>query len=135
MGGETQGKRFELLKEIIPKLSRVGFFWSPTSPIAAGNLKEIETVARHLRVGIQSLEVKTSDDIEGAFQAATNKRLRRFWWMASAFFTANQKQIIDLAIKLASGDGSEHSVCRGRWTDDLRGRPFGAVPARRRVRG
>src|SRR6266478_6036445 len=57
-GGEINGKRLELLTEIIPKLSRVGFLWSQTSPTAADNLKELETVARHLRVGIQSLEVK-----------------------------------------------------------------------------
>ena len=99
MGGETHGKRLELLKEIIPRLSRVGFLWSPTSPVAAGNLREIETVARHLRVGIQSLEVKTSDEIEGAFQAATNKRAEALLVDGSGFFTANQKQIIELAIK------------------------------------
>jgi len=99
MGGETHGKRLELLKEIIPRLSRVGFLWSPTSPVAAGNLKETETVARHLRVGIQSLEVKTSDDIEGAFQAATNKRAEALLVDGSGFFTAHEKQIINLATK------------------------------------
>jgi putative ABC transport system substrate-binding protein len=98
-GGEISGKRLELLKEIIPKLSRVGFLWSPTSPVAADNLKETETVARSLRVGIQSLEVKGSDDIEGAFQAAANKRAEALLVDGSGFFTANQKQIIGLAIK------------------------------------
>jgi ABC-type uncharacterized transport system substrate-binding protein len=73
-GGELYGKRLELLKEIIPRLSRVGFLWSPTSPVAVDRLKETETVARYLSVEILSLEVKGSDDIEGAFQAATNKR-------------------------------------------------------------
>ena len=99
MGAEIYGKRLELLKEMIPKLSRVGFLWSPTSPVAADNLKETETVARSLRVGIQSLEVKGPDDIEGAFQAATNKRAEALLVDGSGFFTANQKQIIDLAIK------------------------------------
>jgi putative ABC transport system substrate-binding protein len=99
MGGEINGKRLELLKEIIPKLSRVGFLWSPTSPVAADNLKETETVARSLRVEILSLEVKRTDDNERAFQAATNKRAEALLVDGSGFFTANQKQIIDLAIK------------------------------------
>ena len=99
MGGEINGKRLELLKEIIPKLSRVGFLWSPTSPVAADNLKETETVARSLRVEILSLEVKRTDDNERAFQAATNKRAEALLVDGSGFFTANQKQIIELAIK------------------------------------
>ena len=99
LGGDIYGKRLELLKEIIPRLSRVGFLWSPTSPDAADNLKETEAVARHLRVGVQSLEVNRSDDIEGSFQAATNKRVEALLVEGSGFFTANQKQIIELAIK------------------------------------
>ena len=99
MGGEINGKRLELLKEMIPKLSRVGFLWSPTSPVAADNLKETEAVARSLRVEILSLEVKRPDDNERAFQAATNKRAEALLVDGSGFFTANQKQIIELAIK------------------------------------
>src|SRR4029077_5012387 len=70
-----------------------------TSPTAADNLKGIETVARHLRVGIQSLEVKGSDDSDGAFQAATNKRAEALLLDGSGSFTANKKQIIELAIQ------------------------------------
>jgi putative tryptophan/tyrosine transport system substrate-binding protein len=98
-GSELIGKRLEVLKEIIPKLSRVGFLWSPTSPVAADNLKETQPVARSLRVEILSLEVKRPDDIEMAFQAATNKRAEALLVDGSGFFTANQKQIINLGIK------------------------------------
>ena len=56
-------------------------------------------MARQLRVGIQSLEVKGSDDIEGAFQAATNKRAEALLVDGGGFFTAHEKQIINLAIK------------------------------------
>jgi putative tryptophan/tyrosine transport system substrate-binding protein len=98
-GSEILGKRLEVLKEMIPKLSRVGFLWSPTSPTAEDNLKETEPVARSLRVEILSLEVKSPDDNERAFQAATNKRAEALLLDGSGFFTANQKQIIGLAIK------------------------------------
>ena len=99
IGGELTGKRLELLKEVIPKLSRVGFLWSPTSPTTADNLKETEAVARSLGVGIQSLEVKDSDEIKRAFETANNKRSEALLVDAGGFFAANQKRIIDLALK------------------------------------
>ena len=99
MGGEINGKRLELLKEIIPKLSRVGFFWSPTSLVAADNLKVTEAAAQSLRIGTQSLNVKRPDDIERAFQAASNKRAEALLVDSGGFATAHQKQIIELAIK------------------------------------
>src|SRR6478672_8251222 len=40
IGGELVGQRLDLLKEVIPTLSRVGFLWSPTSPTTSFNLKE-----------------------------------------------------------------------------------------------
>lgn len=135
MGSEIVGKRLEVLKEMIPKLSRVGFLWNPTSPVAADNLKETETVARSLRVKILSLEVKRPDDNERAFQAATNKRAEAILADGSGFFTAKKTNHRASDKTPASGDVSQHSVRRGRWTDDLRGRPFGAVAARRRPRG
>jgi putative ABC transport system substrate-binding protein len=99
MGGEIHGKRLELLKEIIPKLSRVGFLWSPTSPVAGDNLKEAEAAAKSLRIGIQSLDVKGPDDIERAFQAAVNKRAEALLVESGGFATAHQKQIIEQAAK------------------------------------
>ncbi|MGH7887635.1 MAG: ABC transporter substrate-binding protein, partial [Candidatus Binatia bacterium] len=74
IGAEILGKRLELLKETVPKLARAAFLWSPTNPDADNQIKEVEAVARFLRVGLQSLEAKGPDDIEGAFQAATKKR-------------------------------------------------------------
>ena len=98
MGAQMYGKRLELLKETVPKLARVAFLWSPI-PGAADNLKETETVARYLRVGIQSLEVKGPDDIEGAFRAAAKGRANGLMLPTSAFFAFHRKRIIDLAEK------------------------------------
>ncbi len=99
IGAELYGKRLELLKETVPKLARVAFLWSPTNPGAADNLKETETVARFLGVGLQSIEVKGPDDFEGAFQAATKKRAQALLLGGGGFFDAHQKRIIDLATK------------------------------------
>ena len=96
---DINGKRLELLKEVVPKLSRVGFLWNPTYVGAGYELKEIETVARALRVGTQTLEVKGPDDFEGAFQAATKKRAKALMVLSGGFFAFHQKRIIDLAAK------------------------------------
>ncbi len=98
-GGEMNGKRLELLKEIIPKLSRVGFLWSPTSPTAADNLKETETAARFLRLGIESFEVKAAGDFERVFQAAVGKRVGALLVDGGGFVAAHQHEIIALAGK------------------------------------
>ena len=98
-GAELFGKRLELLKETVPKLARVAFLWSPTQLSAGDNLKETETVARYFRVGIQSLEVKEADDIEGAFRAATKKRAQALLLGGGGFFAAHQTRILELAAK------------------------------------
>lgn len=99
MGSVTLGKRLELLKEIISNLSLAGFLWSPTSPVAADNLKDTEKIARSLRVEILSLEVKEPAHIDQAFQAASSKRADALMIDGGGFVTAHQKQIIELAAK------------------------------------
>ena len=99
MGSVTLGKRLELLKEIVPSLSRVGFLWSPTSPVAVDNLKDIEIIARSLRVEILSLEAEEPAHIDQAFQAASRKRADALMIDGGGFVTAHQKQIIELAAR------------------------------------
>jgi ABC-type uncharacterized transport system substrate-binding protein len=99
IGGELAGKRLALLQEVIPKLSRVGFLWSPTSPTTSFNLNDTEAVARSLGVDIQSLEVKDSDGIARAFQRASSRSSEALLVDAGGFFAANQNRLIDLALK------------------------------------
>jgi putative tryptophan/tyrosine transport system substrate-binding protein len=71
---EISGKRLELLREVIPGLSRVALLWNPDS---RGNLldyKETEVVARSLHVELQSVELFRIDDLDRAFSAVTKGR-------------------------------------------------------------
>src|SRR4030095_8187234 len=68
---ELSGKRLELLKEIIPKLSRVAVFASSTSPDYEQTLKEVELAAGAFGVKVQHLDIRSAKDFETAFQAAT----------------------------------------------------------------
>jgi putative tryptophan/tyrosine transport system substrate-binding protein len=99
VGAEMKGKQLEVLKEVLPTLSRVGFLWSPSSPNTADNLKETETAARSLRITIESLEAKRPDAIEVAFQTATKKRAEAILMDGGGFFASQQKRLLEVATK------------------------------------
>ena len=91
------GKRLELLKETLPRLTRVGVLWNPTNP--AGSLKEVRTAGQELGVQVQSLEVRSPDDIDRAFEAATKAQVGALIVAQQSPMTTNQKRIVELAAK------------------------------------
>jgi putative ABC transport system substrate-binding protein len=72
---DLRGKQVELLKEAIPKLSRVSYLWHPSSSEALSQYKEMESEARKLGLRIQSLELHKTDELEKIFQAAKQERV------------------------------------------------------------
>ena len=80
---ETSGKRLELLKEIVPRLSRVAVIGTSTSQDYAHELKEIEQAAATLGVKIQHVDVVAPKDIEPAFRAAAKARADAVLWLVS----------------------------------------------------
>ena len=71
---ELSGKQLELLKEIVPRLSRVAVFGTSTNPGNAQTLKEMELAAEAFGVKLQYLDVLGPKDIETAFRAASKGR-------------------------------------------------------------
>ena len=71
---EISGKRLELLKETVPKLSRVAVLGNSTNPGNAQVLREMELAAGAFKVQLQSLDVLSPKDIETAFRAASKGR-------------------------------------------------------------
>ena len=97
---ELSGKRLELLKEIVPKLSRVAVFGSSTSPNTAGIFKEVELAAKAFGVKLQYLDVVGPKDIETAFRAAVKGRAdAMLWQVAAGVANAHRTQILELAVK------------------------------------
>ena len=97
---EISGKRLELLKEIVPKLSRVALFGTSTSAINAQELKEVELAAGALGVKLQYLDVLAPKDIETAFRAAAKERSDAVLMNVSgALITSQRKEIAELAVK------------------------------------
>ena len=99
---ELSGKRLELLKEIVPKLSRVAVFGTSTSPDNAPSLREVELAAKAFGVTLQYLDIRDATDpkdIETAFRAASKGRAEAVLVLQSAVLNSHRKQIVDLAIK------------------------------------
>jgi putative ABC transport system substrate-binding protein len=97
---ELSGKRLELLKEVVPRLSRVAVFQTSTQPGSAQSLKEVEIAAKAFRVKLQSLDVLDSKDIETAFRAASKGRADAVVMMASgAVVSTHRTAIAELAVK------------------------------------
>ena len=97
---ELSGKRLELLKEVVPAISRVRVLGDANDSQTAIGFKEYETAARAQKIPIQSLEVRgPNPDFEGAFQAATKGRASAFITVTTPLLLRYQKQIADLAIK------------------------------------
>jgi putative ABC transport system substrate-binding protein len=97
---ELSGKRLELLKEVVPRMSRAGVLWDANAPGTIIGFKEYEAAARALKIQLQSLEVRgPSPDLAGAFQTAAKGRVSAVITIGNPLLGRYQNQIAELAIK------------------------------------
>jgi putative tryptophan/tyrosine transport system substrate-binding protein len=92
-------KRLELLKEVVPKASRVAVLLNPANPTNPLQLKETEAVAPALGVTIVPLEIKGAEDFDPAFAAMGKKRVAALLVFSDPMFGFYSKQIANLAVK------------------------------------
>jgi putative ABC transport system substrate-binding protein len=94
---ELSGKRLELLKEVVPTISRVAVLWTQGTTTS---FKEYEPAARALKIALQSLDVRgPNPDLEGAFQGAVKGRANALVTILNPLLNRYRKQIAELAIK------------------------------------
>jgi putative ABC transport system substrate-binding protein len=97
---DLSGKRLELLKETVPKISRIGILLGADEEVAPIGFKDYEAAARALKLQIHSLGVKSSNpDLEGAFGEAVKGRVNAIVTMTSNSLFRNSKKIAELAIR------------------------------------
>jgi putative ABC transport system substrate-binding protein len=96
---EISGKQLELLKEILPKLSRAAVFGTSTISGQAQMLRETELAAGAYGVKLQYLDVLEPKDIEIAFREASKGRAEAVLMLVSPVLNTQRKQIVDLAVK------------------------------------
>jgi ABC-type uncharacterized transport system substrate-binding protein len=95
---ELSGKRLELLKEVVPRASRIAVL-AYRGEAMRSSIKETEVAARSLGLQIHLLEVKASAEIESALDAAKKQRADALVQIQAAFFNSHQQRIIERATK------------------------------------
>jgi putative ABC transport system substrate-binding protein len=99
IAAELAGKRLELLKETLPRLTRVGVLWNPTDQGSAQGLKETEIAAPTLGLEIQSLQVRSPSNFESAFKAAIAGQARALQVLGSGLINSHRNRIVEFATK------------------------------------
>jgi putative ABC transport system substrate-binding protein len=96
---EISGKRLELLKEIIPQLSRIAVLGTSTTPGNAQGLRETELAAKAFRTKVQYQDVRGLGDIEPAFRAAIQGRAEAVLVLGGPVLNSDRTKVVDLAVK------------------------------------
>jgi len=95
LGPELGAKRLQLLKEVVPGVSRVAFLWNPANPGTAINLENVQAGARTLKVAVQSVAVRSPSELESAFTAMMTERPDAFMMTADPMHLLHTEWIID----------------------------------------
>ena len=112
---DLSGKRLELLREAIPKASRVAVFWHRfRDSTDLDDVKEIEAAARQLGVKVQIVEVQEPTKFQSAYAAVTRERADALIIVQGSFTSAYRVQLLELAVKNRLPSMCEDS----RWTND-----------------
>jgi putative ABC transport system substrate-binding protein len=108
---DLNGKRLELLKEVVSPSLRIGILFQEDSTSGLIHFREYETAARTLKMGLLSLRVNgQKPDFEGAFQTANKERVGAVVTVTNSLINVNRKRIVDLAIKHRLASMAESSV-------------------------
>ena len=94
---QLSGKRMELLKEAVPKATRIAVLWNTNDQGMTLRSREIEKAARILRVDVQALGLRGPDDFDAAFSTMTRQRPDAIFLVADPLTTMNRKRFIEFA--------------------------------------
>ena len=100
LASEVNTKRLEILKDAVPKLTRVGFLLPPVGVTGDRQLKELRPAAPSLKLKLE--EIRTQYDakgLESAFKTAKQKQVKAIMTLAAPFFFAERKRVVELAVK------------------------------------
>jgi putative ABC transport system substrate-binding protein len=96
---EIIGKNLELLKEAVPRVSRVAFLWNPVPPGAGTSKNVVESAARNLNVIVQSVEIRGRNEVEGAFAAMVRERANGVVVAQDPITLGSRNQVVLLAAR------------------------------------
>ena len=92
---DLDGKRLELLKETVPKITRVGFMWDPAGTTGAHRFKEAQAAAQVLGIILQSMEVRNTKELDSVFESAERERVGALM-VTTPIISNHRKRFVDL---------------------------------------
>jgi putative ABC transport system substrate-binding protein len=96
---DLEGKRLELLREVVPRLSRVGMFVNSLNPFHTGSVQQARTAAQALGIQLQLLDVRAAEDLDAAFAAILMERPEALLILADRVFLHNRARMMDFAAR------------------------------------
>jgi putative ABC transport system substrate-binding protein len=100
MTAELVGKQLELIKEVLPGISRVAALWNPANPVfQAAQVQETDSAARALGIRLKFIEARNRDEIEQAFAAIAKQSIRAMIVLGDPVFISHRNRIGELAAK------------------------------------
>jgi putative tryptophan/tyrosine transport system substrate-binding protein len=99
VGPELAGKRQQLLKELVPKVSRLAVLWNPANPIEVMALRDTQAGAAVVGLEILSIEVRGLEDYPAAFTTVTAGRADALHAFVNPVNSRNGQLIVDFAVK------------------------------------
>ena len=94
---DLEGKRLELLREVVPKLSHVAMFINSANPFHTVSVRQAQAAAQALGIKLQSLDVRASEDLDDAFAAILRERPEGLLILADRVFLHNRTRMMDFA--------------------------------------
>jgi putative ABC transport system substrate-binding protein len=99
MAPELGGKRLELVKEVLPDVSRVAVLWNALNPYSALVFRETEVAAQRLRIAIESLEVRGPHDLDSVLSSSIAKHARAIITVEDPLTFGYREQIAGFLVK------------------------------------
>src|SRR3984957_12689091 len=101
MAPDLGGRRLELLKKLLPGISKVAILWNAANPYAEDVFRETQRAAQTLRIALQSLELRSPDDFDSVLEAAMIQHPEGLVTVEDPLTTDHRKQIANFAAHLA----------------------------------
>jgi putative ABC transport system substrate-binding protein len=99
MSPDLEGKRLGLLQEVVPKLSHVAFLLNPANAFHTVSMRQARVAAQPLGIKLQPLEVRNSEDLDGAFASVVKEKPDALLILADRVFLQNRKRMMEFAIQ------------------------------------
>jgi len=99
LSDDLDAKRLELLREVMPKLSRLALLWHADNPVSGRRVRAVEPVAQSMKLDVRRFPIKSGDELPGAFAAMAQERAGAVFVVAGPQLFVDRERLAGLALK------------------------------------